>query len=139
MASGASEDPKSVEAERGGARDIQDLVDVDEVAATLRVSRWSVYRRAAAGEIPSIRLGRSVRFDLGAVVAALRRGPTPGSSGDGAPKLTRPSSSDRRQRRGATTTSAPTPPTQNASAPSPAFDLDARLRAARAAMSAFRK
>lgn len=48
------------------------LVGVDEVAATLGVSKWSVYRWAEAGRIPCIRVGRKMRFVLGEVLAALR-------------------------------------------------------------------
>ena len=48
------------------------LVDVDEVAATLGLSKWTVYRWAEADRIPCIRAGRSIRFVLAEVMAALR-------------------------------------------------------------------
>jgi excisionase family DNA binding protein len=48
------------------------LLDVDAVAGALGVSRWSIYRWCAAGQIPCIRAGRKVRFDLEAVISALR-------------------------------------------------------------------
>ncbi|MBK7828026.1 MAG: helix-turn-helix domain-containing protein [Nannocystis sp.] len=44
-----------------------DLLTVDEVASTLRTSRKAVYHRIARGQIPAVRLGRSVfirRSDL---------------------------------------------------------------------------
>jgi excisionase family DNA binding protein len=48
------------------------LVEVDELAAVLGVTRWSVYRWAAQGRIPCVRAGRKVRFELERVIAALR-------------------------------------------------------------------
>ena len=39
----------------------------------LRVSRATFYRLVAAGEIPAIRIGRSLRFDRQAVLDALKR------------------------------------------------------------------
>jgi len=39
------------------------LQTVDEVAARLGFHRRTVYDKASRGEIPSIRIGRSVRFD----------------------------------------------------------------------------
>jgi excisionase family DNA binding protein len=54
----------------------QRLMDADGVAAVLQVSRWSIYRWASAGRIPSVRLGRRVRFELDQVIAALRHTPT---------------------------------------------------------------
>ena len=48
------------------------LVEVDEIAAVLGVTRWSVYRWAAQGRIPCVRAGRKVRFELERVIAALR-------------------------------------------------------------------
>jgi excisionase family DNA binding protein len=48
------------------------LVEVDELAAVLGVTRWSVYRWAAQGRIPCVRAGRKVRFELERVIVALR-------------------------------------------------------------------
>ena len=48
------------------------LLDVDAVAAALGVTRWSIYRWAAQGRIPCLKLGRKRRFELAAVVDALR-------------------------------------------------------------------
>lgn len=50
----------------------------DEVAVLLRLSRSGVYALAHKGTIPSIKIGRAVRFrrsDLDAVFLAMRRGP----------------------------------------------------------------
>lgn len=44
-----------------------DLLTVDEVAAMLKTSRKAIYHRIARGQIPAVRLGRSVfirRSDL---------------------------------------------------------------------------
>lgn len=46
-----------------------DLLTVDEVAAMLKTSRKAIYHRIARGQIPAVRLGRSVfirRTDLAA-------------------------------------------------------------------------
>lgn len=51
---------------------MSDLLTVKELAAELRMSVWTVYRKANTGEIPGIRFGkRGVwRFDLEDVRAA---------------------------------------------------------------------
>jgi excisionase family DNA binding protein len=38
------------------------LLTVSEVAQTLRVSNMTVYRLVSAGELPALRVGRSVRL-----------------------------------------------------------------------------
>ncbi|MBZ5712666.1 helix-turn-helix domain-containing protein [Nannocystis pusilla] len=46
-----------------------DLLTVDEVASMLKTSRKAIYHRISRGQIPSVRLGRSVfirRSDLAA-------------------------------------------------------------------------
>jgi excisionase family DNA binding protein len=48
------------------------LMEVDEVAAVLGVTRWTIYRWASEGRIPCVRAGRKVRFELERVIAALR-------------------------------------------------------------------
>jgi excisionase family DNA binding protein len=49
------------------------LVDVDVLAALLRVSTTTIYKLAAEGTIPSIRVGgKSLRFDPDDVLAALK-------------------------------------------------------------------
>ncbi len=47
------------------------LLKVDDEAALLGVSRSTLYRLAAAGDVPTIRVGHSLRFDHRAVLAAL--------------------------------------------------------------------
>jgi excisionase family DNA binding protein len=39
------------------------MMTVDQVAAWLRLSKSSVYRLAAEGQIPSVKVGGSLRFD----------------------------------------------------------------------------
>jgi len=57
------------------------LMEVDEVAAVLGVTRWTTYRWASEGRIPCVRAGRKVRFELERVIAALRsEGPRVGAS-----------------------------------------------------------
>lgn len=48
------------------------LIKPAQVAKMLAVSVPKVYQLAAAGELPSIRLGNSVRFDPADVVAYIR-------------------------------------------------------------------
>jgi excisionase family DNA binding protein len=48
------------------------FVDADVIAQDLGVHRATIYRWAAAGSVPSIRVGGTVRFDRQAVHAALR-------------------------------------------------------------------
>jgi excisionase family DNA binding protein len=47
------------------------LVGVSALARVLSVRRLTVYRLAEARKIPYVRVGRSLRFDAAAVVAAL--------------------------------------------------------------------
>ena len=42
----------------------QKLLTVDEAAAKLRVSRWSISRRVASGEIPALRVGSGPRAPI---------------------------------------------------------------------------
>jgi excisionase family DNA binding protein len=48
------------------------LVDADGLSTVLGVSRSWVYRAAAAGRIPCLRVGRGVRFKLARVLEALQ-------------------------------------------------------------------
>ncbi len=48
------------------------LMRATTVAKRYGVSERTVYRLAAAGKIPSYRVGRQLRFDLAEVGAALR-------------------------------------------------------------------
>ncbi|WP_028935716.1 helix-turn-helix domain-containing protein [Pseudonocardia spinosispora] len=43
------------------------LLTVAEVAAMVRVSKMTIYRLAHAGELPSVRVGRSIRIPTHAV------------------------------------------------------------------------
>lgn len=43
------------------ATNSQQLMTIEEVASDLRISRAKAYGMAASGELPTIRLGRSVR------------------------------------------------------------------------------
>ena len=53
--------------------DTQRLLDADELASVLNVSREAVWRLARSGIIPSYRAGRLYRFDLAAVLATLEQ------------------------------------------------------------------
>lgn len=39
-----------------------EIMDVEALAAYLRIPRWSVYRLAAAGKLPGAKVGRHWRF-----------------------------------------------------------------------------
>ena len=39
-----------------------ELMTVSEVAAMLRLNRYTIYRLASAGKLPSIKVGRALRF-----------------------------------------------------------------------------
>lgn len=52
---------------------LPELLTVAEVRSMLRVGRSTLYRLVAAGEIPALRIGRSLRFDREAVLTALKR------------------------------------------------------------------
>jgi len=51
-----------------------DLLTVDEVAAMLRTSRKAIYHRIARGQIPAVRLGRSVFIRRGDLASCLVAG-----------------------------------------------------------------
>ncbi len=62
-----------------------EIMDVEALAAYLRIPRWSVYRLAAAGRLPGAKIGRHWRFHKALVDEWLiangrknlaRRGPT---------------------------------------------------------------
>ena len=50
------------------------LLRADQVAALLQVSRWRVYDLARQGVLPSVRIGRAVRFDPDALAVFISRG-----------------------------------------------------------------
>lgn len=52
----------------------EDVMTAAQVAEMLNVSRAAVYRLARSGQLPSVRLGRTVRFLREAVEALLRNG-----------------------------------------------------------------
>jgi excisionase family DNA binding protein len=58
-----STDPAGT-SERG---EMVELLTVNEVAATLRVSKMTVYRLIHAGQLEAIRIGQSLRLPRGAV------------------------------------------------------------------------
>ena len=41
---------------------MNDVMTVSEVAEYLRVNPQTVYRKAKAGELPAVRIGRAIRF-----------------------------------------------------------------------------
>ncbi len=51
-----------------------DLLTVDEVASMLRASRKAIYHRIARGQIPAVRLGRSVFIRRGDLATCLIAG-----------------------------------------------------------------
>jgi len=55
-----------------------DLLTVDEVASMLKTSRKAIYHRIARGQIPAVRLGRSVFVRRGDLAGSL----VPGGPGD---------------------------------------------------------
>lgn len=71
---------------RGAAVDIagsvEDLMTPDEVAALLRVTRKAVYARSDRGQFPKVKIGGSVRFRRGDLLAFIAAGrvPSPRSS-----------------------------------------------------------
>ncbi len=47
------------------------VLTAEEVAAILRISRWQTYELAKSGRLPSLRLGRSLRFPRRGVLELL--------------------------------------------------------------------
>ena len=41
---------------------LNDILTVSEVAEYLRINPQTVYRKAKAGELPAVRIGRAIRF-----------------------------------------------------------------------------
>ena len=58
-----------------------DLLTVDEVASMLKTSRKAICHRIARGQIPAVRLGRSVFVRRGDLAACLVPGAWPESGG----------------------------------------------------------
>jgi excisionase family DNA binding protein len=57
----------------GGSLSDVTFLTVAEVAATMRVSKMTVYRLVHAGDLPAVRVGRSFRVPQDAVDDYLRR------------------------------------------------------------------
>jgi excisionase family DNA binding protein len=53
------------------AQPIDELMTVDEVAAVLRVTPGFVYTHAKAGDLPAVRIGRTLRFERRIVTAVI--------------------------------------------------------------------
>ncbi len=62
------------------------LADVPEVADYLGVTRGWVYQKAASGELPSMRIGRYVKFSWPAIKAYLERQTREPVPADAAPR-----------------------------------------------------
>ena len=60
----------------GGSLSDVTFLTVAEVAATMRVSKMTVYRLVHAGELPAVRVGRSFRVAEGDVDTYLASGYT---------------------------------------------------------------
>jgi excisionase family DNA binding protein len=59
--------------------DLSDLIDVNDAAALVGVSHWTIRRRISDGSLPGFRFGpRTLRVRRGDVVALLR--PVPSAS-----------------------------------------------------------
>ncbi|MBI3322885.1 MAG: helix-turn-helix domain-containing protein [Candidatus Omnitrophica bacterium] len=56
---------------------LNDVMTVSEVAEYLRVNPQTVYRKAKAGELPVVRIGRAIRFRRAELESWLR---TPATS-----------------------------------------------------------
>lgn len=70
------------------------LLEADELARALGLAKHTIYRWGKAGRIPSIRLGRKVRYVLADVIAALRAASQP-SAETGRPKSPAGAAGDR--------------------------------------------
>lgn len=79
---------------RGGNPNGVDLLDINEIAAGLRVSKMTVYRFIRDGRLPAIRVGNSLRVHRGDLDAFLFAACLPalghGSGGAGAGTATPP-------------------------------------------------
>lgn len=49
------------------------LVKVDEAAKALGISRFTLYKAAKAGNVPSYRQGKAIRFSIGELREAMRQ------------------------------------------------------------------
>ena len=53
------------------ARDLEDALTADDVAKLLQVSRRTVYEWSQSGVLPSMRIGRTIRFRRAEIAALL--------------------------------------------------------------------
>jgi excisionase family DNA binding protein len=51
--------------------DLPLVLDADETARALRISKWSVYESVRRGEIRALRLGRTLRIPRGELIRLL--------------------------------------------------------------------
>ena len=56
---------------------VAEVMTVSEVAEYLRVNPQTVYRKAKAGELPAVRIGRAIRFRRSELDAWLKKEFTP--------------------------------------------------------------
>ena len=56
---------------------LADVMTVSEVAQYLRVNPQTVYRKVKAGELPTLRIGRAIRFRRAELDAWLKEGASP--------------------------------------------------------------
>lgn len=61
---------------------MQSLTTVEWVAGRLGVPRWRVYEMVRAGQIPAVRLGRAVKFDIDRIEAWIAAGGTASAETD---------------------------------------------------------
>jgi len=52
------------------------LVKVDEAAKALGISRFTLYKAAKAGDVPSYRQGKAIRFSIAELRGAMRQAAT---------------------------------------------------------------
>lgn len=55
------------------SKDDENLLDAEDVAAILKVSTDTVYHMARRGELPTVKFGRSVRFERPKVMKQIQR------------------------------------------------------------------
>jgi excisionase family DNA binding protein len=58
------------------------VLTVREAAAILRVGRNQLYQAVASGQLPAVRIGRSIRIPTQALLDLLAHDSPPGVSGD---------------------------------------------------------
>jgi excisionase family DNA binding protein len=61
--------------------DMPDVLTVEEAAEVLRIGRTAAYEAARRGELPAVRIGRSLRVPRHALDALLQNGDGPAANG----------------------------------------------------------